>query len=245
MGHLALVRHAQASLFSANYDQLSDRGREQAAALGRYWRETGRGPARVTRWLTGPAQRHIDTAALCRAERFAAQPDDWPAAEVHDAFDEHDAFAMIKKGMPQLMELEPDLADLARAAQSEPDPAKRSGAWQKAFEVIMARWLDDEVHAEGVESWPEFEARVLGGIDTILREASESGGKQRIVLFTSVGPTAVFLRRALRLAPLDAFRTAWRQRNASRSDFLFRGDALTLDSFNRVEHLPPELHTHR
>ena len=37
MGRLLLVRHAQASFLSQNYDQLSPRGETQARLLGEYW----------------------------------------------------------------------------------------------------------------------------------------------------------------------------------------------------------------
>ena len=37
MSTLALVRHAQASFFADNYDQLSPVGEQQARLLGQYW----------------------------------------------------------------------------------------------------------------------------------------------------------------------------------------------------------------
>ena len=36
MGRLVVVRHGQASLMKADYDELSPRGREQATALGEH-----------------------------------------------------------------------------------------------------------------------------------------------------------------------------------------------------------------
>jgi broad specificity phosphatase PhoE len=38
MGSIVLVRHAQGSFFSDDYDQLSPEGLRQADQLGEYWR---------------------------------------------------------------------------------------------------------------------------------------------------------------------------------------------------------------
>jgi hypothetical protein len=38
MGRLLLIRYAQASFLSQNYDKLSDLGEKQARLLGEYWK---------------------------------------------------------------------------------------------------------------------------------------------------------------------------------------------------------------
>jgi broad specificity phosphatase PhoE len=238
---LLLVRHAQASLFAENYDQLSALGREQASALGHHWRERDIPPDTPTRVLCGPARRHIDTLALARdahGERAQAR---WPDSEIVPAFDEHDAFSLVAKTLPELMKADPQLAELARKSNERSDPRARSAAWQRVFEKVMAHWIAGEVKAEGVESWAEFSERVGDGLHALMAE----GPGQNLILVTSVGPTAVILREAMGLAPSAAFRLAWRQRNCSRSQFLFREGELTLDAFNLVDHLPADMRTHR
>ena len=47
MSELLVVRHGQASLFSDDYDVLSDLGREQAGRLGRAWQERGIRPGEL------------------------------------------------------------------------------------------------------------------------------------------------------------------------------------------------------
>src|SRR5207248_7120980 len=61
MGRLFLVRHAQASFLSQNYDQLSALGQTQARLLGEYWSQRN---VFFDRVCTGPALRHRQTAQL-------------------------------------------------------------------------------------------------------------------------------------------------------------------------------------
>ncbi|NBT74061.1 MAG: histidine phosphatase family protein, partial [Betaproteobacteria bacterium] len=58
MGTLYLVRHGQASFGAQNYDQLSERGRQQSVQLGNYWRQRG---LTFDAILTGTLQRHLQT----------------------------------------------------------------------------------------------------------------------------------------------------------------------------------------
>ena len=229
VGTLIVVRHGQASLFAADYDELSPQGEAQARALGQWLREHGPHPDRV---FAGPAKRQRETARLC-GESFTGGAAPWPDVEVVPDLDEHDAFRMLATVVPR-MQGDAEIAPLAAAAAERGDARVRSAAFQRLFEAVMKRWLRGELEADGVESWPEFSARVDRGLARVL-EPGASG--QRIVAFTSVGPIAVMLRAALATSDIDSFRTAWRVRNASMTTFVFRGNELTLDGFNALPHL--------
>ncbi|HEX5739103.1 MAG TPA: phosphoglycerate mutase family protein, partial [Hydrogenophaga sp.] len=58
MGTLYLVRHGQASFGAEDYDQLSERGRQQSVQLGRYWAARGLVFDAV---ITGTLRRHEQT----------------------------------------------------------------------------------------------------------------------------------------------------------------------------------------
>jgi hypothetical protein len=60
-----LVRHAQASFGSRNYDELSAIGRIQAGLLGRWIGECG---SKVDQVVAGGLVRHKDTAQFCVAK---------------------------------------------------------------------------------------------------------------------------------------------------------------------------------
>ena len=61
MSSLTLVRHAQASFFADNYDQLSEQGESQSTALGNYWLAQDR---RIDEVYVGPRARHQQTAEI-------------------------------------------------------------------------------------------------------------------------------------------------------------------------------------
>lgn len=240
MGTIAFVRHGQASLFAADYDELSERGRAQANALGDHLGAAGVLPDRV--W-TGPAKRQRDTAAIV-IEAARRHGSAWPEPELLPELDEHDAFGMVTKVMPRLQE-DAEMLPRQRALAEAKGIEARSAAFQSLFEAIMARWLRGELEAEEIESWPAFRQRVEAGIAKLVAAAPGRGG--RIFAFSSVGPLAVLLRRATQSPDLAAFQTAWRCRNASVSRFVFSGsDRFTLDAFNDLSHLPdPDTHTFR
>lgn len=241
MGQLVVVRHGQASLTkafpgdrsgsssSSGYDELSEHGRAQARALGAYLATHGLGfEARYT----GPARRQRDTAALAGQvvrERGGA----WPEALVLPGLDEHDAFGLLRAAAEALAH-EPEIAAGSRALAAAATPAGRSHAFQRLFEAVMARWMTRRFEPEGVEPWPTFRARVLGALEVML-----AAGASRVVAFSSVGPLAVLLGRALGTDDAASFRTAWRIRNASLTTFVFDGEGrFTLDGFNALPHLP-------
>ncbi len=230
MGTLVVVRHGQASLFAADYDELSALGVAQAQRLGDHWRERGPHPDVV---FTGPARRQRDTARLCAAA-YADADHVWPEPQLLPELDEHDGFGMLRQVVPGLAR-DPEIGALAQQANDASDHGRRAAAFQRLFEVVMGRWLRGELDADGLESWPVFAARVERGLDRIV---AHDGPGATIAAFTSVGPIAVMLRRALGLDDGAAFRTAWRIRNASVTRFVFRGRQFTLDGMNVLPHLP-------
>jgi broad specificity phosphatase PhoE len=230
MGTLVVVRHGQASLFAADYDELSPRGMTQAQLLGVHMREHGPHPDFV---FSGPAKRQRETARLC-GESYAHGGRTWPSITVVPELDEHDAFGMIGKAVPRLRG-DAEIDALANRAESTEDPRERSAAFQRLFEAVMTRWLRGELDDPGIETWKAFADRVDRALDRMV--ALDKPGR-RLLAFTSVGPLAVMLRRALGTADIDAFRTAWRIRNASVTTFVFRGKQFTLDAFNAMPHQP-------
>jgi broad specificity phosphatase PhoE len=229
MGQLVVVRHGQASLMKAEYDELSEHGRAQARALGVCF--AAQGPT-FDAVYTGPARRQRDTAALA-GEVVRERGGAWPEAVLLPELDEHDAFARLRAAGSQLGH-EPEIAEGQRAWLGADTPAERSRSFQQLYELVMHRWMQGRFEPEAVESWPRFRGRVLAGLERIL-----AAGSGRTVAFSSVGPLAVLLQRALGTDDAASFRTAWRIRNASMTTFVFDGAGrFTLDAFNALPHLP-------
>jgi broad specificity phosphatase PhoE len=245
---LYVIRHAQASMFAADYDRLSERGREQARTLGRVIAARavdGRAPFDAV--FCGPAQRHLDTAALA-GEGFVALALAWPTPVVLPGFDEHDGQGLVMAALASLTRAtEPPTEEVRRllalaveAADATLDRGRRSKIWQMLFEVIMRRWIRGELELDGVETFAAFDRRVRDAFAE-LRER----GRGEVAVFTSVGPTAVVLAQVLGLPPERAFEQAWRLYNTSITRVIYSGDRMTLDGFNEVAHLPSAAHTHR
>jgi broad specificity phosphatase PhoE len=246
---LHVVRHAQASMFAANYDALSDHGRAQARQLGQVWAARLAASERpgFAAVFTGPANRHLDTAALV-GEGFAAAGLEFPAPVTIAGFDEHDGQSLVLKLLARVAQGErallgdrPELLEFAAAAMdTKLDPRARSHAWQRLYEPIMKRWLADEVAVDGVETWPEFHARVRAALAELRERA-----RGEVAVFTSVGPSAVILLEVLGLAPTVAFEQAWRLYNTGVTRVVYSGARMTLDGYNDVGHLRLSDCTHR
>src|SRR5215469_2973736 len=108
MGRLFLVRHAQASFLSQNYDQLSTLGETQARHLGKYWARRG---VLFERVYAGPTERHRRTAEIageaCREAGVA-----FPDLVVVDEFDEFHGHAMLAESLPLLRAKDGKIRDL-------------------------------------------------------------------------------------------------------------------------------------
>lgn len=239
MGRLFLVRHAQASFLSQNYDQLSARGETQARLLGEYWTQRN---AAFHRVCSGPANRHRQTATLvCEAYRKAGR--DFPSPYVMDEFDEFHGDAVLSQSLPELLANNDRIRELHSALEnSKEEPSKRA-TFQRLFQAVISLWVNGEIAPPGVESWQDFCARVNRGLLQFLGEARKG---ELALIFTSGGPVSVALQRALHLSAQDTLQIAWMPRNCSFSEFLFSGDRFTLSSFNSFPHLDSEsLHTYR
>src|SRR5258708_9795586 len=90
MSTIYLVRHGQACFGTANYDQLSDTGRDQVRLLGGYFAQSGE---RIDRIYSGALNRQCETADLI------AQAVGIPGATVavQPAFDEYDGDIILRE----------------------------------------------------------------------------------------------------------------------------------------------------
>ncbi len=149
--------------------------------------------------------------------------------------DENDDLSLVRASVGALRD-DPEVGRLRREMLDVRDKDERSRRFQLLYEVVMLRWIGGEFEPRGVETWPQFRARVLSCVETM---TSLCEPKARILAFTSVGPVAVLLQRALGSDDGTSFQLAWRLRNSALTSFVFDGRGrLSLESFNAVPHLP-------
>ena len=239
MGRLFLVRHAQASFLSQNYDQLSVRGETQARLLGGHW---ARRNVIFDRVCAGPCVRHRQTAELV-AEAYRKAGRDFPSPSVMNEFDEFQGDAVLSQSLPELLASDDRIREFHNALQNSREEASKRASFQRLFQAVISLWVDGKIAPPGVESWQDFCARVNRGLSAFLGKAKKG---ELGVIFTSGGPVSVAVQRALHLSARDTLQIAWMPRNCSLSEFLFSGDRFTLSSFNSFPHLDDEsLLTHR
>jgi broad specificity phosphatase PhoE len=239
MGNLFLVRHAQASFLEQNYDQLSELGKAQARFLGEYW--AGRKIV-FDRTCVGPCVRHKDTLTLVSAAYDKAGLN-FPAPAVLQEFDEYQGEAVLARTLPGLLETDPRIRDLHAAFRTSSGTASRRATFQKLFEAVIGEWVRGAICPQGVETWSEFCARVNSGVGGFL---SAGGRGERTAIFTSGGPIAVCVQRALQLSPESTLQVSWMSRNSSWSEFLYAAERFTLSSFNVHGHIAdPAMLTYR
>ena len=197
------MRHAQASFLAENYDVVSPVGEAQSRLLGKYWAARN---LRFDRVCAGPQVRHIDTVKLVR-EAYELGGLDFPEVQIISEFDEYPAEAVMKRGLPRLLEVDPRVRELHDAFLCPAQPDEQRTRFQRLFEVVVAEWAHGTLRVNGVETWLEFCSRVNAGFDQILSAGNRG---ERTAIFTSGGPCAVALQRASRfLRNRLCYRAGW------------------------------------
>jgi broad specificity phosphatase PhoE len=235
MSTLYVIRHGQASFGAADYDQLSERGAEQARHLGRWLAARG---VRVDRMWVGPRKRQQGTA-----EHMIAAAEGWlPAPEIAPGLDEYDGEGVMRRVLPELMRSDPEAFAVfggdPRAVATDPR------RFQPVFERVIRRWAAGELAfgEGGPESFAAFRARVRASLEGIMAAA---GRGVTVAVVTSGGPTAVACQMALELSDQATIKQSWVVANTGLTELRYRAGELTLVAFNALPHLPADLVTYR
>ncbi len=211
MSRLLLIRHGQASLGQANYDQLSALGRQQSRWLGEYLAAQD---VRPTKLLMGELTRHRETAeALCEG---LGQPCEFKAIS---AWNEFDFYAILK-------------AYLAQHPQQKllnPQPKDFFALLRKAIKL----WSDDQLNGPIPETWQDFECRVANALSSLQTEAEQP----LTVVVSSGGAIAMALKHILRLDNDAMIDLNLQTRNTALTECHLSPRRIVLSSFNTVPHL--------
>lgn len=211
MGTLHLVRHGQASLGAADYDQLSELGHRQAVLLGEYFAQQG---IAFDALIAGTLRRHTQTlAGILQGMRHQDGHLAWAG------LNEYDSEAVIAAIHPQPL-ARPDTPELVR----------------RHFRLLregLAAWMDGRTHPVGMPSYPDFVAGVVGALDHV--RANHFGG--RVLVVSSGGPISTAVAQVLGASPAASIELNLRLRNTSVTEFAFNPKRLSLVTFNTLPHL--------
>lgn len=222
---LILVRHGQASAGSADYDRLSDRGRQQSQRLGAWLADTGQ---RFDHVVTGGMRRHRQTYEGI-AEAYARGGLSLPEPDVDHGFDEFDHQAVFG-------------GFVARHPTHPAVQASQQGGLSALAAMIhaaLSAWAEDGI--EGVpETWVDFGARVRLAGDKL---AQRSAGP--VLVISSGGVISRLAQAALGLPDRSAVDLNLSLRNSGLCEFHLRPsppgtspwNRLALGSWNALPHL--------
>jgi len=238
MSTLFLIRHGQAGSYGHGADHLSDVGRRQAQKLGEY---LVRNDVSFDAAYSGDLLRQQETGTIV-AEVYAAAGKSFPAIETAVAWNEYDATGVTGALVPVLAEADPSFAKKVQEFQAAIGTRDHNRYFQRMFEVVMAKWVNDEITAPNVEPFSVFHQRVSAARAAIVGDPSS----RKVAAFTSGGPIGACVQSVMQ-APLHmSMEINWRVRNASITELLYSRDRISLDSFNSVPHIDePDLLTFR
>ena len=227
-----MFRHGQASFGQANYDRLSELGEVQARVLGEYW----------VRWrepldavYAGTLERQRMTAILT-GEAFVGKGLPFPEIIELPELNEYDTQFILSSSVPRAVSEHPEILSLVKELAPAGPEALRNNkrAFQRLFARVMDLWVEGRLEVEGMESWPEFAARVNRGLERIMAEQSSG---RTVGVFTSGGPISAAMQRALNCPDKTALELGWMILNGSITEFKFKDGRFTLAAFNSAPHL--------
>jgi broad specificity phosphatase PhoE len=216
MGKLYLVRHGQASLGAADYDQLSPLGVRQSQQLGRYFQKKN---LQFEAVLTGTLRRHAQTydgIVAGMTEASAPAPNSalsWPGLNEYDS---EALMACVPRNEPL------------------PHPTTPEG-FRQHFRLLrdgLKLWMQGESSPAGMPSWVDFQNGVTSALDHVRTHYQGD-----VLLVSSGGPISTAVSHILNAPVATAIDLNMRIRNSAVSEFSFNQSRHSLITFNTLPHL--------
>jgi broad specificity phosphatase PhoE len=220
MGQIFLVRHGQASFGETNYDQLSVLGAQQGRMLGSWFAQRGQQFHRI---VCGDMHRHRQTASACLAELNLGEME----RESDPGFNEYNHHQVMARYRPEF----DDPLVVKRFLRETPNGAR---AFQREFELSMARWMDGKFDHEYDESWPQFRARVVASFRGLLETAQSA---HNVVVFTSGGTISTLCQHVLDMPDRKMVELNFSLANAGVTKLFVQPGRVALSYLNNFSHL--------
>ena len=214
MSELFLVRHAQASFGTDDYDRLSPLGHRQSKWLGEYFRSRN---IEFDQVICGAMVRHRETF------EGIAYGMGLSAGHFHT--------------FPQWNEFEFEglvAAYLSTRPHEQPAEDAARNEWFLILRKALKAWSEDRLEGDLPESWADFERRIVEGLSKATG-LQESGGK--VLVVSSGGPISMAIRQILSAPASTMIKINLQTRNSSFSHFFFNQRTIELSGFNHVPHL--------
>ena len=210
MSELYLIRHAQASFGTDDYDKLSNLGHEQSFALGKSLANLGIAP---NVWIRGEMRRHRETLE-----------------GISRGIGEHNIETTVHSGLNEF-----DFSALLNARFKDKLPPDRMHTDRKIhFRTLrdtVLLWQEDKIDSPP-ESWTEFSARVSNAKEFIRSQKAET-----IVTVSSGGAISQLISATLQTPAKQQIMLQLQMKNCSVSKFIFNEKSFYLHGFNETPHI--------
>jgi broad specificity phosphatase PhoE len=215
VAELFLVRHAQASFGTDDYDRLSDLGHQQSRWLGDYFAQRGLVFDRV---VTGTLRRHRETlSGLAAGGATVAE------SLEHPGLNEYESDRLIKGWLRHTRQAAPSMG----------------GDRRDHFRVMrdaLSAWVDGSVDFAPHISFQDFLAGARAGLDLARADAKA----RRVLVVSSGGPISTLISDALGTELRAMVNLNLQMRNASFSEFHASAKVVRCVSFNNIPHMDAE-----
>lgn len=229
MAAIYLIRHGQASFGKADYDQLSDKGKEQSQLLGKYWQSM---PV-PSKLYAGDLLRHEQTL-----DHFLqGYQTEKTSVTHHSGFNEFNHVELLTRYDPKWK----SFADMAASIGQHHDANK---TFQKEFARALERWIGGKYDSDYKESWSQFKKRCVSALQDVIaqelnnrRKLDSSQVSKELCVFTSGGVISVIIQHILGLTDEKTLVINQQTRNTSVTKILFSENNLNIDYLNNYSHL--------
>lgn len=223
MASIFLIRHAQASFGTEDYDRLSPLGIQQARIAGEF---LGAAAGPITRIVAGPLRRQRDTAVEIAAKLHEARGDA-PRVETDPRLDELRIDEHVARIAPTLMDPSGELAGELAAAKTS------SRSYQKVIRRVFMHWQQLLEEPEP-ESWPAFAARARAAMRDVTLRGTRGG---TTIAVSSGALIATITQQVLGVPDGATYGLFEALKNCSITHFLHSGERVSLSSFNDTTYL--------
>lgn len=236
MSKLYLIRHAQASFLSADYDNLSEHGHNQSRAVGDYFVKKD---IQFDQVYIGPLKRHRQTYERVK-EAYLENGIHFPEAIEIEELREYEGMDVMQDLRVDLSNHYPKFRTWFEEMDRQPDHRTK----MKMVVTYLQMWATNTLAFDlpkDVQTFADFRKAAETGLSKVM-DGNEKA--KTIAAFSSGGCIAAMIAKIAGVEdPGKAMGFNLVMLNTAISEVLFSGDRLSLQTFNTLYHLEEEMIT--
>lgn len=229
-----LIRHAQASYLTDDYDRLSHLGNQQTNALAMYMVNH----ISINGIYVGPHKRQQQTALKIQ-QTYNEHARPIPTPIFTPELKEHSGPATLHHHKPTLIRKDPHCMQWHEEATKNPNELRANSI--NIFEYFIPKWMNNEFRSEGLEDYASFRKEITKGMKSILANHLPD---ENIVLVSSAGSISTIIALLTDLQETNRIaQLSFEILNASITSLKLVNENWVIDKFNQVDHLTDEMKT--